>query len=359
MRSLLALFVLLLSFSQLFATEEMFYTDYEEPTEKVLYLSYDNPVKRVIKGEYFSLTIKLLSTIGNYNNLYYTFSDANGVTVLSETPSRVKKGKYYYDTFFFTATEQMAVTPKITASLASYEAVLDSLPLTVITLNPKKNYAHILADTFSITNYKTTIYDQENNIIVFSANATRSDLSKFELTGIDKQGFETKNFEIESASMTYYAVIPKKDDNLIFTYFNLQKQKFKKIIIPIIVDEDRVSTQSNLKPKENKHQRIKLIGAATVLIIGLALLLYKRNVLFLIMVIVPGYYVYITALPTEYECIKAASPIQLLPMKNGTVFETTTSQLTLKAQGKVNAFTKVQLENKKIGWVKDENICTP
>ncbi len=347
MRALFVIFALLLFSSSLFATE------------KVLYLSYDEPIERVIKGEYFPVTVKLLSTIGQYNNLHYGFSNANGVTVHTKTPKRVKKGKYYYDTFYFSASKPMAATPRITVSLASHKEVLNPLPLEVIVLNPKKDYANILADTFSVTSYRTTTYDQENNIVVFSVKATRSNLSNFKLSHIKKQGFETKRFGIESASMTYYAVISKKDDNLIFTYFNLQKQKFEKIIIPIIVDDDRVSTQSNLTPVESKHQRIKLIVASVVLAIGLVLLLFRRNLFFLLLIIAPGYYIYITAMPTEYICIKEGSPIQLLPMDNGTVFETTSKQLTLEALAEVNIFTKVQLENKKIGWVKDENICTP
>ncbi len=346
MRLLLAFFTLFLTFSSVQA-------------EKVLYLSYDNPPERVIQGEYFPVTLKLLSTIKQYNDVEYSFYAAKDVKVLNKQPTRVKRGNHYYDTFYFLASKHLAEAPIITASLASYTITLNSLPLEVVILNPKKNYANILADNFIITNYKTTIYDQENNIVVFSANALRSDLSKFKFSNIKKQGFESKEFNIKAASMTYYAVINKKEDNLVFTYFNLLKQKFEKVIIPIIVDEDRVSTQSNLKPTESKHQKIKMIAAAVVLVIALGLLLYKRNIIFLILVIGPGYYLYITALPTEYVCIKSDTPIQLLPMQNGTVFETTTTELTLEAQGKVSHYTKVQLENKKIGWIEDENICTP
>jgi hypothetical protein len=327
--------------------------------EKVLYLTYENPPTRVVQGEYFPLTIKLLSTIGQYNSIHYSFSHAKKVTLLYKNPSRVKKGNYYYDTFYFTASSSAATTPKITATLHGNSASLKPLPLEVVILNPKKNYANVVADSFKVTKYKTTVYDKENNIVVFNAKTLRCNLSKFKLAKVKKQGFETKRFGIRAASMTYYAVIPKKDDNLIFTYFNLRKQKFEKVVIPIIVDDDRVSTQSNLKPKESKHQKIKMIAAGVVLLIALGFLLFKRNIWFILLVIAPGYYLYITALPTEYVCIKANSPIQLLPMQNGTVFEATTTELTLEAQAKVGEFTKVQLQNKKIGWVKDENICTP
>ncbi len=349
MKPLLLLTLLLWTFSSAIASE----------SEKVLYLSYDEPPQRVIKGEYFPITLKLLSTIGSYEKLRYSFKDAKGVRLLSQQPRRIKRGNYYYDTFYFTATQTKASTPRISASLATHRATLPSLPLDVIVLNPKRDYAHILAETFTIINYKTTIYDQEHNIVVFSAKATRCNLTNFTLSHAIKQGFESKKFGIGTSSMTYYAIIPKQDDNLIFTYFNLKKQQFEKIIIPIIVDDDRVSTQSGLTPVESKHQRIKLIAASSLVVVALGLLLYTRNLLFLLLIAAPAYYIYITAMPTEYVCIKPESPVQLLPMNNGTVFETIPSQLTLEAQGKVGDFTKVELQNKQIGWVHHENLCTP
>ncbi len=337
----------------------LFYTLVAAASEKVLYISYENPPGRVIQGEYFPVTLKVLSTIGNYDKLRYSFQGAKCVRLLIKEPYRVKRGNYYYDTFYFTASANNALTPRITASLASHQAVLHALPLTVIVLNPSDDYAHILAETFSVTTYKTTVYDQEHNIVVFSAKATRCNLADFKLSHALKQGFESKKFRVTSSSMTYYAIIPKQDDNLIFTYFNLQKQQFEKIIIPIIVDDDRVSTQSGLTPVESKHQRIKLIAASTLLAIGLVLLLYKKNLLFLLLIAAPAYYIYITAMPTKHVCIKKGTPIQLLPMHNGTVFKTTSSQLTLEAQGEVGNFTKVELENRQIGWVAHEHLCTP
>lgn len=327
--------------------------------ENVLYLSYEEPPKRVIQGEYFPITLKLLSTVGQYDDIDYAFYAPTGVKLLSGEPSRIKKGNYYYDTFYFRASKRLAATPYITASLQSNTNTLNSLPLDVVVLNPKNDYANILADSFTITNYKTTSYDQENNIVVFSAKALRSDLSKFKFSKIKKQGFESKKFGIIASSITYYAVIDKKEDNLVFTYFNLRKQKFENVIIPIVVDDDRVSTQSNLKPTESKHQKIKMITAGVILALLLITLLFKRKIIYLLLAIAPGYYLYITALPTEFVCIKANSPIQLLPMRHGTVFEATETELTLEAETKVGKFTKVQLHNTKIGWVKDEYICTP
>jgi hypothetical protein len=43
---------------------------------------------------------------------------------------------------------------------------------------------------------------------------------------------------------------------------------------------------------------------------------------------------------------------------NGTIFETTKGIQKLQKEGTIKGFVKVKLENERIGWVEDENICS-
>jgi hypothetical protein len=63
-------------------------------------------------------------------------------------------------------------------------------------------------------------------------------------------------------------------------------------------------------------------------------------------------------LPAKEVCIKQGAQLQLLPVDNGTIFETTSSQYTLTKEGTAKGYTKVKLTNDKIGWVKNEDICS-
>ena len=51
------------------------------------------------------------------------------------------------------------------------------------------------------------------------------------------------------------------------------------------------------------------------------------------------------------------SYIYLLPVKNGTIFETTQGVTYLMEEGNIKSHTKVKLLNNKIGWVKHEDLC--
>jgi hypothetical protein len=69
-----------------------------------------------------------------------------------------------------------------------------------------------------------------------------------------------------------------------------------------------------------------------------------------------AYIIYLSA-PSKDLCIEKGSNIYLLPVRNGTIFETTSKVIYLQQEGKAKGFLKVKLKNNKIGWVKNENIC--
>ena len=122
--------------------------------QKVLYLNYADVPKRVFKGQIFAVTLKTLSTIGQVDNLTYTFSDAHGLKLFSNEPERVMKGKYAYDTFYFLAKTQWLQTPHIEASLLADQyidtkiATLPGKKVEVVTLNPASDFSNIIANDF-------------------------------------------------------------------------------------------------------------------------------------------------------------------------------------------------------------------
>ncbi len=345
--------------------EEFTYSDEPEVEEKVLYVSYDYLPEQVFTGEIFPVTFKTLSTIDRYDDILYEFSNGRGVKQISKTPERSVKNQYFYDTFYFQAISNVVTLPNVTVSLSfsqfsqNHATTLNGKRIAAINLNPNRDFSHILAEDFALTNTKTTKYDSQNNILVFSATAKRSNLDNFTLDTYEKQGFESLQLSHDMSLMTYYIVIPKKLEEIQFSYFDLTDKSFKQILIPIMIDNDTVSTQSDLKPKEYAHQIIKVAVAGAVSIVGLILLYIRRKLFYLIVIIIPLVYIAYASIPIRYACIKQDSPIYLLPMSNGTIFEKASTQYNLEVQGSIDGYTKVKLQNNKIGWVKNEDLCLP
>lgn len=329
---------------------------------KVIYLNYEKIPSRVIKGEIFPVTIKALSTVRNFQDIKYTFSHAKGVRLLGQTPIREKKGKYFYDTFNFLSTSRFAQLPEVEASLVANQNYLTStLParkLNVITLNPKKNFSNIIANNLELVKYKTTSYDQEHNIIVFIASATNSDIKVMQFKNVYKQGTESISQSIKESRITYFVVIDKHIENFSFSYFNLLKNDFSLVNIPIVVMDDSVTTQTDLKPKDQSKERLKITIAATIAFIAFVIILLRKKYFYFIFILIPLAYIAYIAIPDKIICIKEGTEIRLLPVENGTIFETTEETLHLHKEGSARNFIKVKLQNEKIGWIKNEDICT-
>ncbi|MEA3523780.1 MAG: hypothetical protein U9R50_12510 [Campylobacterota bacterium] len=360
------IFLLLFAFYMFVSAENEFsYSDASEVSQKVLYSSYKSVPESVIKGQIFPIVIKTLSTEIYFKEIRYRFTNAYGVRLLNEEPITRQENYYYYHTFYFVATHNYLRMPKITISLVHDNHVKDDLAflkpkmIKVVTLNPPKDFANIIANDLQVTQYKTNHYNDIENIAVFSMEALYAIGSDFSIPGEYKQGFESNVSTIEQSNLTYYIIIPKSFEQLEFSYFNLKSQKFEKIIIPIIVDDDMVSTQSNLAPKDHRHTQIKLYIAIAMAAVSLLLFIVRKRYFYLLVFLTVSIYAIFIAVPIQNTCVKQGSAIYLLPMNNGTIFETTQTEKIFEIEGSIDGYIKVKLQNNKIGWIRNEALCSP
>jgi hypothetical protein len=326
-----------------------------------LKLEASNIPSHLYIGEIFPLTIKLTPVEIASGNIEYTLQNEEGIRVFSPTPRRVVKGDGVYDTFYFLVQDSNVRLPDITATVTSTGAnsnAINGTSLIASTLTPPATFANVLADSFKIIDYKTTAYNQESNIVVFTAMARRCNIGTFSLPNTIKQGFESKLPNVEESQITYYAIIPNTQQSLEFTIFNLAKNRYESISIPIVVDDDIVSTQSDLSPTDSRHTELKVGAAAILGVIFIALYYWRRKPWYLAASVVPLFFVVFTLLPNSSVCVKKGSPLYILPIKNGTIFEVTMEESNIEAENQVGEFTKIRLENKKVGWVKQRDICS-
>ena len=339
----------------------------EEPRiqAKLLYQSYYELPKKLFKGQIFTLTIKSLSAQKDYESLNYNFSQAYSIKKLDKEKERRIEAPYFYDTFYFQVVGGKVRVPNVKTTLV-FSDLRDSMSETLkgqfietVRLNPEEDFSKVLANKFKILDYKTTQYDNQHNIVVFSAEAQMANLKDFSLKSASKEGIDAYEENLPYSTFTYYAVVSKQLNELKFTYFNLKNRHFEDVIIPIIVSNDRVSTQTDLAPTQNTHAFQKMILAGVVSAVGLLLFIFRRNKFYLVLFIAPLFIIAKLAVPTKHVCIQADSNIYLLPMKNGTIFERIPYQFTTQELGTSQGFTKVRMKNKQIGWVNDENLCKP
>lgn len=344
-------------------SEQSVFTMHTPSQERHLYTTLASKPERLFKGEIFAITLRSIVTADTFQTLGYRFVGGRGLQLLDNTPERTNRDRVYYDTFYFKATGSHVVLPDITPyitsglSYAADSKTIGGTPIDVTVLNPPKTFCGVLADRFSITHAKTTVYDAHHNILVFMAEANRSDLGDFTIPSALKQNFESLHSTPHASKMTYYAVLPKRVESLRFDYFNLRSKQYERISIPIDVDDDLVSTMSDLKPVEHGHNYQKAVIFAGIAVLFFLAALWRRSLLFLLLALAAGGYAAWLTIPLRKVCIHKGAPIYLLPMRNATVFEITPVQYELEMQGHIKGYTKVRLVNNKIGWVKDEDTC--
>jgi hypothetical protein len=258
------------------------------------------------------------------------------------------------------ATATRAKLPDVTASVDSNlpTTTIVGEKLNVIALNPKGNFSNIIASSLNLLEFKTTNFDATHNIVIFILQSSNAYLKNIHFEDVTKQGIESFKGNYKKAKVTYFVVIDKNLENFDFTYFNPTLNKFQTLHIPIVVEDDSVTTQSDLKPRDQSHDSIKIAIAATITLVLFLVIIWRKNYLYLLVLVFPLAYIAYLAVPQQKVCIKQGVDLFLLPMKGATVFETTKRQLLLEKEGSIPNLTKVKLQNDKIGWVKNEDTCT-
>lgn len=316
---------------------------------------------RAYIGEIISVTVKLTPVDIASGNIEYTIQNEEGLRIFSDTPRRKVKEDGVYDTFYFLVQSGSVRLPDITATVTSTGAVSPTLSgptLSASSLTPPSSFANVLAERFEIVNYKTTPYNNDSNVVIFTAKAQRCDIGSFRLPNAIKQGFESKISNVGESQMTFYAIIPNTEETLNFSYFNLSKQRYESLVIPIIVDDDTVSTQSDLSPTDARHTELKVTASVITVAILFALFYWRRQKWYLYLSALPMFYVIYVLLPNPDVCVKKGAPIYLLPIKHGTIFEMTMQEEHFEAEKTVGEFTKVHLPNDHIGWVHERDLCS-
>ena len=362
MKTLLLLSFLLLStlFSSTLSAED----NVSLENEKVLYLSYQKIPKRVLVGEIFSVTIKAVPTVKKFKDIKYSFSKVSGIKVLNTKPKRSIVEQDHFDTFSFLLTKERAHLPNVTASIVSIEkrkypsTTLKGKDLNIISLNPKDDYSNIMANSFELIEYKTTKFDDTKNILVFTAEATNCDITALKFQNVFKQGAESTKKSYLRSKVTYFIVIDNSLEIFSFSYFNLKSNSYTEVNLPIILDDDSVVAQSDLKPKDQSKEQLKMKIAAAIALILFVLIIWKKKYKFLVILLLPIAYIFSVVAPAKEVCVRSGANIHILPVPNGTIFEKTEQKSMMPNEGSIEHFTKVKLKNDRIGWVKNEDLCT-
>ena len=269
----------------------------------------------------------------------------------------------YIGTFYLEATSIDAKTLRVSLDLKRNGENYQNSNINIFLpklkeLRSDENYNHIVADNLEVKKFKTTKFDDINNIMVVEIYGNNVDLSAFNIENktILKQGVDTINGDFNSQSAYYFAVFKPNKKTLDFNYYNLKKAKFESFSLPVSVEEDEVSTQIGLNPKQSEFSTYKDITIYSLVAIFILLAIWRRKLSYFFVAavfIALGIYTYN---PFGKAVLKPDVSVTILPTKNSTVFYTSRKNENVEILDTKDDYSKILFADGKIGWVRKGDL---
>ncbi|MCI5969511.1 SH3 domain-containing protein [Helicobacter sp.] len=330
------------------------YLEARTPLVDILY------VNQVIALEFKMLIFTQYSAI-NTEFIFEDFALKDSVEVLNPRQPWVLnvEDSSLKNTFYLKIKQSQFAIPSLKVDVHTSDGLVSESLVgsngRAIKLERKGAYSQVLAQDLQILDTKITSYDLTQNLAVFQLQSTMGNLFDFHLDSYKQQGIESKSGDDRQAVAFYYVIVPKTLDVISFDYFNTQNAKYQTLKVPNIAIEDRVSTQSDIRPKNNyQFFQISLMVFFALLFFGLYV--YKRKVIFVVFAVFAlGLLLYFLTLKSTVT-LKPNVVLRIQPTFNSTIVLTTQNAIKAEILGERNHYYKVLLEDERIGWVRKDDV---
>ncbi|PAF48523.1 hypothetical protein BKH46_01055 [Helicobacter sp. 12S02634-8] len=341
----------------------------QEERAKIIYVKALNAEEYTNKPVYVGETIPITYSLLLFSNARFSGTEFIGgintskiVLKNPDTKWKLASDGSYQAIYRYKIKSTDAVIPSLRVIAVSSDgdytdsSSAPAIKLNAIDLYQNKDYVGVLADKFRIIGYKTKIYDDANNILVFEMEADHSNLEDFKLPDIQKQGFESTHFGDTHSDGIYYCIIPKHIQNISFEYYSLEEKHFKNITLPIVPVDDTISTQDDIKPKNNFLIFSNLVTIVLMAASVVCYFLWRRKKVFLAAFVVFLIYLLWNIFSVHQAVLLSNKQIRILPTHNSTILETTKSNTQVEIIGKHGKYYKIMTADDRIGWVRKDDV---
>lgn len=329
-----------------------------------LVLSTKDYKSQYLVGELFTIELTAKTDEKTDFEFELEFNKNDSLLFLNPNVKWLKNGNEYTTTLWFEAKDVNAALIQILVNLKRNKEVFQQASLNINPLQFKridagKNYAHLVAKELNVKRVKSDYFDDKNLVMVVEFEAQEANLKNFHLNNekIIQQRVDGFRGDFNTSSAFYSAVFAPSVSELNFSYFNTSTQSLQNISLKVELSNEKLSTQSDLNPKNNDllfYKRLALWALSGVLVL---IFVFKRHYLFfaLAVIIFVGSF-FIGSKDTQTAILKANSRAKILPTSQSTYFYTSEKDEEVEILGKRKEWVKILLSNGKIGWVSNENL---
>ncbi|WP_233704055.1 SH3 domain-containing protein [Helicobacter mesocricetorum] len=327
---------------------------------KNVYLDMINPPYSILYvHQIVPITFKLL-VLSQYSTIETRFIlDNASVEVLNPKETwTLNQDSSLSNTFYFKINQPNFTIPKVEVIVNTIEGEFqentDFIVGRAIKLERKGRYSQVLAKDLKILDSKITNYDSQHNLAVFQLQSNLGNLFDFHLQSY-QQGIESKSGDYKEAIAFYYAIVPKSLGIISFEYFNTEKSQYIELQVDNIPQDERVSTQSDIRPKNN-IQFYQVSFVVFLILVSFGLYFYKRKWIFILLGILPLVLLFYLLSARTSAVLKVNTPIRIQPTFNSTIILITKEPMKVEVLSDIRGYYKVILEDERIGWVEKNDV---
>ncbi len=346
--------------------EESFEQDssFEDPFIKVknILLSYSDKPEKIYLLQHFPVHIKAIIPQTNLRAIQTDFIGGKDYKVLNPDRPWEKSGENSYEnTFYLKLLTKHAKIPNIKVTKQSESGkiqseVLKAFEAKLVSLRQDNLFCKVLANSLEVNKHQERKYDEQNNIVVLELNASSANLEDFHIPFASREGIDDIKTDGLNQKIYYFCIVPNSKKIFKFKYFNLLRNRFEIISFDIKPIDTTISTHTNLNPQKNKYIIYKMIALAVVAFLFILLYFKTKKIYYIAFALITIIFLFYTQVPIRKVTIRENVALRILPMQNSTIFFRTTKPLSADILLKKDSYTKVLLPNKKIGWIKNEDL---
>ena len=331
---------------------------------KVLFARYSIYPQKVYQNETFD--VKIEATILLPNDFQFSlFTDIPESEELEKVTDEIiwykKEDSKFEATLTFKTKNEPFVFPIIGLSILDANnnivdktlLVLDGITFQKLN-GDKEYYTSIFASGMSIQNLKVKQYNNQELLCSMEIHGHGTHLKNFRIPKYKNQGIKELVKKDGSEILYYFAIVPINTQSIRFDYFNTIQEKIIEVEVPIILEEDLVSTQTDLNPNEGNIDFYKKIFFAFMATFASMIYYFKRWRITLVFAVIFTVTLLMMLLPNPKLVLQKEEKVFLLPTPKSTVFKVIEEEEVVEVLVDKNGYKKILFQNNTIGWVKDE-----
>lgn len=333
-----------------------------------IYAKFINYPTGIYTSQRFAIEIEALVTTNEFTKIETRFLNSKEVFILNPKEDWEKSvNNTHKNLYFFKVNSQAFQLPTFQIVLYNKNNIVDVIylkpnPINYTNIAVKDNqFSNVIANDIKILSTKTRQYSNTELLTVLEIEATYGNLEDFRLKEFGEQLLMSLDENYPKQKLIYNTIVPIYTKEIKFNYYNTQTKQFKKITIPITLDQELVSTQTDLNPNDSSIEVYKKIALGVLTIFFLLLFLIKRKNSYIIIAILLSVVFFFFTKPNNLITIAQATKIYILPTNNSTVFYISPEEQSVEILDKKGEFIKVLFElnienGKTVGWIKEEDI---